>query len=1169
MRVLSAGDGYRYLLKSVAAGDGDRDMASPLTRYYAEKGTPPGRWLGSGLTAMGGGALGSGDEVTEDQLRRLLGQGCDPVTGAPLGRAYPHFKTTAERTEIRIAQLDRRLIDEERTAAVARIRAEEAKRGRPRTVAGFDFTFSVPKSVSTVWAVADGGTQALIAQAHHAAIAEVIDLIERDVAATRTGAGGVAQVDVRGVVATAFDHYDSRAADPQLHTHVVIANRVQAADGKWRTLDGRPMHAAVVALSEHYNAVLADHLTRMFGVGWEARERGKDRNPAWEITGVPDALITEFSSRTRDIEAEKERLIDAYVAEHGRQPSTQTIIRLRQQATLATRPDKQVRSLAELTEDWRARATAVLGEDAPTWAQHLTAGDPRPPLFRADDLPLEYLRDVADVVVFRVGEKRSTWRRWNLYAEAARQTMGLRFASTTDREAVIGLIVDAAENASLRLSPPELTSTPAMFQRPDGSSVFRPKHHAVFSSTMLLDAEDRLLELSRTDTAPALNLGTVTHIIRRPDPEGRSLSEDQARVVQQIATSARTLDLMVGPAGTGKTTTLGALRRAWEREHGAGSVIGLAPSAAAADVLAGDLGISTENTAKWLYEHRKGRWNLEPGQLLLVDEASLAGTLALDELATHAAQVGAKIVLVGDWGQLAAVDAGGAFGMLVRDRGDAPELIDVRRFNNDWEKSASLALRLGHTSVIDTYDDQDRIVGGDYENILDAAYRAWQTDRADGKTSVLIAETLDSVTSLNSRARSDRVLAGEVSVEGVALRDGSLAGTGDLIITRDNDRRLSTGRSWVKNGDRWRVVRHHDDGSLTVRRQGRRLGGTVMLPAGYVSEHVDLGYAITAHRAQGSTVDTAHAIVHSSSMTRETFYVSMTRGRDSNIAYVATDEAHLEPHQQTETGVTARTVLYGVLQHEGAEKSAHETIAAEQDAWSSIRQLADEYETIAQEAQAERATDLLVRAGLDLVQRDEVIASESFGSLIAELRRVEANGHNPDRMVSSAVAAGGLDKETDLAAALRGRVDRLAEARSGGTHRRPRRRLIAGLIPEAIGPMPADMAQILMELKELIEQRAAALADTATSAHEPWVRAFGPVPTDPRLRAAWMNALTTVAAYRDRHQIDGADPLGPATDSKLQRLDRQRALTAIQRARRDTASATKAGPVAGREGMGR
>ncbi|VEW10571.1 Multifunctional conjugation protein TraI [Brevibacterium casei] len=174
--------------------------------------------------------------------------------------------------------------------------------GRSR---GFDYTFSVPKSVSVLWGVADAGTQALIAQAHHDAVAEVVEFMEREVAATRTGYtaadGAVAQVDVTGLVATAFDHYDSRSSDPQLHTHVVVSNKVQTVlDGKWRSLDGRPMHAAVVALSEHYNAVLADRITGMLGLQWEARDRGRGRNPAWEIVGVGEELIEEFSSRSHD-----------------------------------------------------------------------------------------------------------------------------------------------------------------------------------------------------------------------------------------------------------------------------------------------------------------------------------------------------------------------------------------------------------------------------------------------------------------------------------------------------------------------------------------------------------------------------------------------------------------------------------------------------------------------------------------------------------------------------------------------------------------------------------------------------------------------------------------------------------------------------------------------------
>lgn len=289
MRVMSAGDGYKYLLQSVAAGDGHRPLTQPLIAYYAEKGTPPGYWLGSGVHGLGTNdrRIEPGGTVTEDHLRRLLGQGRDPVTNEPLGQAYSQFKTVAERISERVEHLDPDLSVAECSAAVERIEAEERERGTRRTVAGYDYTFSVPKSVSALWAVADAAVQARIVEAHHQAIADVLALMERDVAATRVGHAGVAQVATLGLIATAYDHYDSRAADPQLHTHVVIANKVQGEDGKWRALDGRPMHQAVVAISEHYNAVLADRMTRAVGVGWEQRERGRDRNPAWEIVGVP------------------------------------------------------------------------------------------------------------------------------------------------------------------------------------------------------------------------------------------------------------------------------------------------------------------------------------------------------------------------------------------------------------------------------------------------------------------------------------------------------------------------------------------------------------------------------------------------------------------------------------------------------------------------------------------------------------------------------------------------------------------------------------------------------------------------------------------------------------------------------------------------------------------
>ncbi|AQP52396.1 MobF family relaxase [Janibacter sp. FSL W8-0316] len=1159
MRVMSAGDGYRYLLRTVAAADGDRELSTPLTRYYAEAGTPPGQWLGSGVTSLGKGQLAVGDRVSEAQLQLLMGMGRDPITGDPLGHAFPAYKSVPERIEVRIADLDPAMGPGAKGEAVAQIEAEEAERCRRRAVAGFDFTFSVPKSASALWAVADAGTQALIGEAHHAAVAEVVAFMEREVAATRTGTtagdGAVAQVDVTGLVATAFDHFDSRAGDPHLHTHVVISNKVQTAfDGRWRSLDGRPMHAAVVALSELHEAVFADHMTRTFGVEWEARDMGRDRNPAWAITTVPEKLVQEFSTRARHIDVEKDRLIAEYVARHGRQPSTATIIKLRAHATLATRPEKEVRSLADLTGEWRVRATGVLGQDATKWAREVTDNDKALPL-RADDVPLDAIADFGQSVVEVVGEKRSTWRRWNLMAEASRQTMGWRFATMHDREAIVGMIADAAEQASLRLTPPDLTTSPATFRRVDGTSVFRPKHSTVFSSELLLAAEDRLLERSRTMTAPTVPLRTVEKITARPDAEGRMLGEDQADALMKIAVSGRVLDVLVGPAGAGKTTAMNALRRAWEKEHGQDSVVGLAPSAVAAQVLADDLGIATENTAKWWQNHLIHGTDFKAGQLVIIDEASLAGTLSLDRITHLAERAGVKVLLVGDYAQLQSVDAGGAFGLLVGDRDGAPELVDVHRFTNEWEKTASLALRHGRTEVIDTYLDHDRIRDGEAEAMTDAAYTAWRADRTAGLVSVLVAETRDDVSALNQRARADLILDGTLKPgREVELTDGTTAGVGDTIITRRNDRRLRNGKTWVRNGDTWTVTGVRVDGSVTIRKTGRRFGGSIVLPAAYVTDHVDLGYAITTHRAQGVTVDTAHALVEPTT-TRENFYVAITRGKHSNRAYVILDrpDEHARPHPSDNADATGRSVLFGVLQHVGAELSAHETITAEQEHWGSIAQLAAEYETIAAAAQRDRWATLIRSSGLTNEQADAAIESDAFGALTAELRRAEANHHDLDTLFPRLVAARGFTDADDIASVLHYRVAKATERPAGSGRARRPARLIAGLIPEATSVSDPTFRRALVERRELIEQRAAALADHAVSEKHPWTTALGSRPRDRAGVATWMRQAQIIAAYRDRYGITRDDPLGPAATPGAQRLDRVRAQAALDRARHQAA----------------
>lgn len=1179
IRVMSAGRGYEYLLKSVAAGDGNRDLGTPLTAYYTAEGTPPGTWIGSGLTGLGDAETGhirDGDTVTEQHLERLLGAGVDPVTGSKLGAAYPALQPPTTRIAARVAHLDPGMGERARVRQVQRITEEEKARVSRTPVAGFDLTFSPPKSFSTLWGVADAGTQTLMAQAHHAALRDTLALLERTVAATRVGHGGVASMPVRGVIATAFDHYDTRAGDPQLHTHVVVSNKVQGIDGKWRTLDSRTLHKATIALSATYNAHLADHSTRLLGVTWTPVERRNSMFTGWEIDGVPAELVAEFSRRTLGVEGAEgidtaaRRLIDAYRETHGRSPSPVVEAKLRQQATLETRPDKQLHSLAELTTDWRERATATLGEDATTWATELLTRLPVDAILRADDLPLGQVHDLAAVVLMEVGNRRATWGRYNLMAEAARQTMGVRFATPNDRENIIAAIVERAEAESVRLTPEYDRSVPARFVNPDGTHWFHRPDTVAYTSRDILDAETRLLAHAADTTGSRLPLRVVNRHTTRPI-RGVKLADDQAATILTLATSGRVLDVLVGPAGTGKTTALRALHRAWTAAHGRNSVIGLAPSAAAAEVLGDELGIGTENTAKFLHEHAHGRWNLKRGQLVLIDEASLAGTLALDRITTHAATVGAKVVLIGDHAQLSAVETGGAFGMLARTRDNVAELTDVRRFAAQWEKTASLGLRHGDPTVLTAYQEHGRIHDGDQDAMLDAAYTAWHTDRDAGLRSVMIAATAETVAALNARARVDLIAAGRVEESGIALHDGTTAGVGDVVVTRLNDRRLTTGSAgWVKNGDRWHVTGTFHDGSLSIRRLGKNdlpHGMAVVLPAAYVAASVELGYATTVHRAQGSTVDTAHAILDEATATRELLYVALTRGRDQNHVYIPNDqpagaEDHHDRHRQERDG---RAVLEQIMARTAAEPTATETLRLAVAEHASLRQLVAEYETIASHAQHDRWETLLESTDLTDAQLDRILDPETRPTVEAALRRGESNGYDVGKLVHRIAA--NLNHHERPAAALVAVLDRETGQPRGGSHPVTPKR-VAGLIPIPKGEIPEDMRAALTEREHLIVRAARRLAIADIRAREPWTSWLGKAPAKPAEREAWLRAATTIRLYRDRHDITSTQPLGDPDQitDRAQAHDYRAASAAYQHTQRLTSPQLVSRTSTGREG---
>jgi conjugative relaxase-like TrwC/TraI family protein len=1193
IRRMTTGSGFRYLMESVARGDGVAERSSPLTRYYAESGTPPGRFLGAGLGGLNNGAgVAAGTQVSEDMLRKMLHLIVDPITGQTLGRK-PHTPTPTHRelVEAPFNKLAGKVPADKRKAAVARLKAAQDVQSdhskRPLPVSGFDLTFSVPKSVSAAWAVADAGTQAVIYEAHQEAIRRALAYAERHVFFSRSGTNGVVQEQIRGVVAAAFDHWDSRAGDPHLHTHVVVLNRAQSLDGTWRTLDSRGLFKQVVTLSELHEGVLMDILTERLGWGFDPRQRTYRDQPKYDVTGVSEALTREFSQRSKQIEEDKNARIDAFIAEHGYRPSIRQIVRMRQSATLATRDDKEHHSLAEQTDQWRERACGYVGQDTVAWVESL-AGRNDLPRLRNDDLSDPILRDAASVALQRVAERRPTFTRANILAEIHRLLHGVRFASPDDRIAVAERAADIAEALALPLTAPGLHHTPSRFRRADGTSKFRGKNATVFTTKALLDAEARLLDAGRATTGPTVDRATVAAVAEANLPgKEYALSTDQAVAVESIATSGRVLDVLVGPAGTGKSSSMAGLRAMWESQHGPGSVIGLAPSAAAAEVLADELAIATENTAKWLTEQarqdeRRGtlrrlraslartpdpaslparklreqiskleaehaRWTIHAGQLVIVDEASLAGTFALDALVTKARAAGAKVLLVGDWAQLSAVESGGAFSMLVRDRELAPELTDVRRFRNAWEKTASIQLRVGDTDAIAVYTDHERIESGSREELLDALYAEWKADTDAGRSSLMIAGDADTVTELNRRARRDRVAAGEVTEHGITVIGGSVAGVGDRVVTRHNDRHLSAGRRWVKNGDAWVVTATGDDGSMTVRRERGR--GEVVLPAAYVREHVELGYASTAHRAQGRTVDTAHAMI-SATTAREVLYVAATRGRDSNRLYVDTC---YDPDHDTSHGPapqrSAADVLTMVLGNVGADVSAHATLAAELRNAESIPTLAAEYLTIARASQAARWDALIDRSGLSPNQAEQVRDSDAYGPLTAAFRNAEARRLDIETAFPSIVAGRNFDDADDIAATLRERVANWTHANTHGP-RQATTRLVAGIIPEALGVTDSDYQRALAERAEAMNRRAHTLAEQAVTADAAWTRPLGPPPSDPAWHAAWMREIATIAAYRERWSVTGRDPINADRASIEKTGHEKRAEAAAERAAR-------------------
>jgi conjugative relaxase-like TrwC/TraI family protein len=1057
---LTAGDGYTYLTRQVAACDATHRGRDGLSDYYTEKGESPGVWLGHGadglsqflaatetMTAASVGAPGAsaaspagavsgaagpsaratgtrlaGRQVSETQMLALFGEGRHPDAdaiekhliaeghsapvvlkatrlGSPyklvngpgafrieLARRFEQANADAglprdwpipetERAAIRTA-LGREMFTAQYGRAPTGARElsgllARASRQQSTAVAGYDLTFTPVKSVSALWALAPRQVAQAIEQAHAQAVEQCLTWLEANAAYTRLGRGAVRQVETCGLIAAAFTHRDSRAGDPNLHTHVAVSNKVQVADtpaagadaGRWLALDGRPLHKLTVAASERYNTRLEALLRDTLGVEFTERAGEPGKRAVREIVGVDARLLATWSARRVMIDVRRGELAGQFQVRHGRPPGPVEALKLAQQATLETRQAKHApRSHADQRQVWRGDALRVLGTPQALGAmlgsvlhgvrarRHGHPDWQGRPAVRAVDTP-GWVADTAEQVLASVQTSRATWQQAHVRAEAERavRTANLPLARV---DAAVERIVAAALSpaCSLPLGVHEPVSEPAALRRSDGTSVYATVGAQLFTSPAVLAAEQVLLGLAgrtggRVVSAEALELALLEVAAR-----GTSLNPGQAAMVRELAGSGRLTQLALAPAGTGKTTAMAVLAAAWRGDGG--HVIGLAPSAAAAAVLGHEIESSTDTLAKLIFsldtlDQQAGRapvdvmargpvpeWvqRIGPGTLVILDEAGMAGTVELARAAAWLTDRGAVLRLVGDDAQLSAVGAGGVLRDIAETAG-ALTLSQVVRFTDPAEGAASLALRAGQRAAIGFYLDHDRVHVGDPTTGVDAAYTAWAADRSAGLDALMLAPTRVVTAELNARARTDRLAAlrptGTSSRTGppadpeVRLSDGSAASAGDTVVTRRNNRGLAiSATDWVKNGDRWTVREVLPGGALQVQHCGT--GRVLTLPADYTRRHVALGYASTVHGAQGSTADTCHTVA-TGAEDRQLLYVAMTRGRTSNHLYLATagdGDEHSVLTPDVLLPPTAVDLLTRIVDRDGAQVSA-------------------------------------------------------------------------------------------------------------------------------------------------------------------------------------------------------------------------------------------------------
>jgi conjugative relaxase-like TrwC/TraI family protein len=877
-----------------------RRQAGCALEYYTGERERAGVWCGSGAEALG--LTGQLTEQGEQVLRRLLdGQSpagsrlvaavlrLDPRARVPAAAVVEVVRSAASARGVGVAAVigDRdAAVFERAVTALERarrrpcwpapsIRADDAGRllraagldpvevlrgrgGRDRygaamrrianrvdvRVSGLDFTLSAPKSVSILHALGGPEIGAQVSAAHDAAVAAAVGYVERQCSRGLRGHHGGSRnryVPTDGLVGVAFEHRTSRENDPQLHTHVVVANLLRGADGRWGAMDTREAYRQARTGGFVYQAVLRGELTERLGVRWRPVVKGQA-----EIADLPSRLLRVFSKRRTAIEQALTR-------------SGLSGSRAARTATLDTRPDKDSVAEPNLRDRWfgeliaagftRVDLTAVLNRTGPP---------PRVPLL-----------ELAGRVLGPDGvtrERASFDRRDLMQAVCAALPPGSPVTLSELRSLATGLLRD---DRVVPLLP--------------GAEVTDRRYTTVEMLATELAAQARTCD-RLTDGLALVPAGRAEAAVR-----AAGLSAEQAAMVRQLTGSGAGVQVVVGPAGSGKTAALAAARAAWEA---AGiPVTGVALAAIAARVLEAGAGIPSSSLARWLTRARLrdpvtgAPAGVPLGGVLVVDEAGMLGSRAIAELVALTDRCRTKLVLVGDPHQLPEIEAGGLFAALA-DALPACRLAGNRRQRQGWEQDALTELRNGDVlTAVTAYETHGRIRTADTTTELTERlvtdYRTARSATGPGGTLVVTANRAE-VRRLNQAIRTTLINAGELGHDEVSV---ALGGGGErsfrvgeeiLITANDYQRALLNGtRGQVRAID-------PTTASLTLRLDD---GRTVDLPGDYLAGGtVTHGYAVTCHRAQGLTVDIG-LLWGSAALTRESGYVALSRGRSANYLY--------------------------------------------------------------------------------------------------------------------------------------------------------------------------------------------------------------------------------------------------------------------------------------------